>query len=76
TAHTVDADALLADPAGALCAALAAFLGLPSLQPGALSQAAGHGRKGLPVAFAPGHAAHYQEALAEAFVALDSTAPD
>nr|MDQ2972319.1 hypothetical protein [Pseudomonadota bacterium] len=71
TAHTIDTDALLADPAGEQGAALTAFLGLQSLQPGALSQAASHGRKGLPIAFAPGHGAHYQESLAEAFAALD-----
>jgi len=71
TTHIVDSDALLADPSGAQGVALAAFLGLESLQPGALSQAASRGSKGLPVAFAPGRASYYQEALADSFAALN-----
>ncbi|GAP65281.1 TPR repeat-containing protein [Mizugakiibacter sediminis] len=66
----VDADALLAAPAEA-GGALAAFLGLDALAPGArFAQSARSTLGGLPTAFPPGHAAAYREALASAFAAL------
>ncbi|HEX7112339.1 MAG TPA: hypothetical protein VF216_07835, partial [Mizugakiibacter sp.] len=66
----VDADALLAAPAAA-GGALAAFLGLDALAPGAhFAQSARSTLGGLPTAFPPGHAAAYRGALASAFAAL------
>jgi len=65
-----DAAALSQHPEAAQSKALAEFLGLDALVPGTLSRAADRNRAGLPVSFARGHAAHYREALAEAFAAL------
>lgn len=62
----VDADAVLADPAGA-GKELARFLGLDALRPAAQSALAAHGRGGLPNHFAPGHWRHYADALAGPF---------
>lgn len=67
----IEADAVLADPNGEEGKALAEFLGLQQLAPGPLTRAAERNRRGMPVSFEPGHAEHYREALAEAFVALE-----
>jgi hypothetical protein len=39
---------------------------------GPAARASTTGRGGLPTSFANGHAAHYREALAEAFAVLDA----
>ncbi|HXS73851.1 MAG TPA: tetratricopeptide repeat protein [Rhodanobacteraceae bacterium] len=70
-ACSVEADAILAQLDGAQGKQLAAFLGLERLLPGPLTKAAEKNRRGMPVAFAPGHARHYHEALAEPFAALE-----
>ncbi|MER3547158.1 MAG: hypothetical protein C4338_05955, partial [Rhodanobacteraceae bacterium] len=66
-----DAGALSQQPEAAQSKALAELLGLDALAPGALVRIADKNRAGLPVSFERGHAAHYSEALAEAFAALD-----
>jgi hypothetical protein len=66
----IDAEAVLADPQGEQGKVLAEFLGLERLAPGPLTRAAEKNRRGMPLAFEPGHAEHYGDALAEAFVAL------
>ena len=68
--RSINAEAVLADPQGAQGKALAEFLGLPSLQPGPLTRAAEKSGRGMPMAFEPGHARHYRDALADAFAAL------
>ncbi|MGB0133037.1 tetratricopeptide repeat protein [Dokdonella sp.] len=65
----VNADSVLADPAGA-GAELARFLGIDSLQPGALSRRVEQGAAGLPTHFEEGHWQKYSEALADAFGSL------
>lgn len=67
---SMDVQAVLADPRGPQGTALADFLGIEQLKPGPLARAAEKNRHGLPVAFEPGHAEHYRDALAEAFAAL------
>lgn len=67
----VDADAVLDDPAGA-GAALARFLGIDALEPGANHAAMSRGLGGLPVRFPRGHWQAYAEALAEPFAKLES----
>lgn len=66
----VDADDFLAATDAPAREALAAFLGVDGLFDGAHAIARKRGRGGLPVAFPVGHAAHYREALADAFAAL------
>jgi tetratricopeptide (TPR) repeat protein len=65
----VDADALLADPAGA-GEALARFLGIGALEPGPQAAMMSRSLGGLPVRFAPGHWQRYREALAGPFARL------
>ncbi len=67
----VDADAVLDDPAGA-GAALARFLDIETLEPGANHAAMSRGLGGLPVRFARGHWKAYAEALAGPFAELES----
>jgi Flp pilus assembly protein TadD len=67
----VDADAVLDDPAGA-GEALARFLGIDALEPGANHAAMTRGLGGLPVRFPRGHWQWYAEALAESFSKLES----
>lgn len=61
----VGADALFEDERQRL--ALARFLDLDDLRPGATSAAASRGLGGLPTRFAPGHWRHYADVLAEPF---------
>ncbi|HET7562524.1 MAG TPA: tetratricopeptide repeat protein [Rhodanobacteraceae bacterium] len=68
----VDPDALLAPAGEAARAQLGAFLGIDPLVLGPAARASTTGRGGLPTSFANGHAAHYREALAEAFAVLDA----
>jgi tetratricopeptide (TPR) repeat protein len=70
-ACSVDAESVLADPRGAQGRALAEFLAPERLEPDPLAQAAERRRSERTVAFEPGHASHYREALAEAFAALE-----
>jgi len=70
-AFRADPDALLAKGGGASRRQLGEHLGVAELAWGPLARGARRGRGGLPVCFAPGHAAHYREALSEAFAALD-----
>jgi hypothetical protein len=65
----VSADALLDDPV-ANGGALARFLGLASLEPGANVAAMAHGLGGLSVRFPKDHWQLYREALAEPFARL------
>lgn len=65
----VNADAILADPAGA-GAELARFLGVDSLRPGALSRRVEQGPAGIPTRFEDGHWQAYAETLADAFASL------
>jgi tetratricopeptide (TPR) repeat protein len=65
----VDAERLLADPAGA-GAELAAFLGIDALVAGEYSARSERGPLGLPTRFADGHWQAYAEPLAEAFERL------
>ncbi len=67
----INADKLLADPAGA-GAELARFVGVDSLQPGELSRRLERGPGGLPNHFAEGHWKAYEEVLGEAFAKLSS----
>jgi hypothetical protein len=65
----VSADSVISDPAGA-GAELARFLGIDSLQPGAMSRRVEQGTAGLPTHFEAGHWDAYSEALADAFASL------
>lgn len=65
----VNADQVLADPAGA-GAELARFVGIDSLQSGFLSRRVEQGPTGLPTRFADGHWQAYAEPLADAFASL------
>lgn len=65
----VNADQVIADPAGA-GAELARFLGIDSLQAGALSRRVEQGMAGLPTHFEDGHWQAYAEPLADAFASL------
>jgi hypothetical protein len=67
----VDADAVLDDPA-ANGAALARFLGIDTLEPGANHAAMSRGLGGLPVRFPRGHWQAYREALADPFARLEA----
>lgn len=67
----VNADAVLADPAGAAGAELARFLGLEELRPGARLAFADRGLGGLPGRFPAGHWQHYRDSLADAFRRLE-----
>jgi tetratricopeptide (TPR) repeat protein len=67
----VDADDLLDDPL-ANGAALARFLGIDALQPGANLAAVSRGLGGLPVQFPRGHSQRYVGAMAEAFAFLEA----
>ncbi|MGN6314189.1 MAG: tetratricopeptide repeat protein [Rhodanobacteraceae bacterium] len=67
----IDPDVVLADPQGAQGKELAEFLGLERLEPGTAVNAVPRNPRGMPIAFEPGHAKHYRDALAEAFAALD-----
>lgn len=66
----VNAEQVLADPAGDAGAELARFVGVESLQPGKLSALVDQGPGGLPTRFADGHWQEYAEVLAEAFAKL------
>ncbi|WP_300622073.1 tetratricopeptide repeat protein [Dokdonella sp.] len=66
----VNADAVLADPAGA-GAELARFLGLDELRPGARIAFGDRVIGGLPGRFPAGHWQHYRESLADAFTLLE-----
>ena len=68
----VGADALLDDPL-ANGGALARFLGLDALQPGANHAAMSRGLGALPVRFPRGHFERYREALAEPFARLEAS---
>jgi len=67
----VAADALLDDPV-ANGGALARFLGLDALEPGASFAAMTHGLGRLPVRFPRGHFERYRDALAESFATLEA----
>jgi tetratricopeptide (TPR) repeat protein len=67
----VDADALLDDPL-ANGDALARFLGIDALEPGANFAAMTHGLGKLPVRFPHGHFERYRAALAEPFATLEA----
>ncbi len=73
TACVVDADALLGGE-GAESQKLAGFLGVAGLPSGPAARAAASGRGGLPTTFPAGHAAHYHDALSEAFAVLEDVA--
>jgi tetratricopeptide (TPR) repeat protein len=66
----VDADVVLDDPR-ANGGALARFLGLDALEPGANLAATARGLGGLPTRFPRGHWQRYREALAEPFAKLE-----
>ncbi|HKE49679.1 MAG TPA: tetratricopeptide repeat protein [Rhodanobacteraceae bacterium] len=68
----VGADAPLDDPL-ANGGALARFLGLDALQPGANHAASSRGLGGLPVRFPRGHFERYRDALAEPFAKLEAS---
>jgi tetratricopeptide (TPR) repeat protein len=70
----VDPDAVLAPAGEAARARLGEFLGIDPLLLGPAARASMNGRGGLPTSFPNGHAAHYREALAEAFAVLDAAA--
>lgn len=69
--HSVDVDALSGAPGASARTRLSAFLELPALAADPAAEPAMHGRDGLPLRFAPGHARHYRECLPEPFAALD-----
>ena len=62
-----DVEALIAHPEDEPARELAGFLGVDSLMPGSRTQATQTNRAGLPGAFPPGHARHYEQALSAAF---------
>ena len=65
----VNAEHVLNDTDGAR-AALAAFVGVDALTPGAISARSTHGLGGLPAQFADGHWRDYEAVLAESFARL------